>query len=76
MESGRLFGRTFPKNSRVLLLTTRQPLDFTLLDRHFGKIFEWRAAVTEIHSRGMYVILDNTMSTQANLLKDSCLCPG
>jgi alpha-1,3-glucan synthase len=39
------------------------PLDFTLLDHHFGKIAEWRAAIDEIHRRGMYVILDNTLST-------------
>ena len=50
-----------------LLTIGHQPLDFTLLDRHFGKIHEWRAAITEIHRRGMYIILDNTMSTQADL---------
>jgi len=40
-----------------------QPLDLTLLDRHFGDINEWRAAVDEIHKRNMYLVLDNTMST-------------
>jgi alpha-1,3-glucan synthase len=39
------------------------PLDFTLLDHHFGKIADWRAAVDEIHRRGMYIILDNTFAT-------------
>ena len=39
------------------------PLDLTLLDHHFGNIEDWRAAITEVHKRGMYVILDNTMST-------------
>ena len=39
------------------------PLDLTLLDHHFGDIAAWRNAITEIHSRGMYVIMDNTMST-------------
>lgn len=39
------------------------PLDFTLLDHHLGTIDEWQAAITEIHRRGMYVMLDNTMST-------------
>lgn len=29
------------------------PLDNTLLDLHFGTILEWRAAVDEIHKRGM-----------------------
>jgi len=30
------------------------PLDLSLLDQHFGDIDDWRAAVSEIHSRGMY----------------------
>jgi glycosidase len=30
------------------------PLDFTLLDKHFGDIQMWRTAVTGIHDRGMY----------------------
>ncbi|KAH0142689.1 putative alpha 1,3 glucan synthase, partial [Aureobasidium melanogenum] len=44
------------------------PLDFTLLDHHFGKIADWRAAVDEIHRRGMYIILDNTFATMADLI--------
>ncbi|KAL8938873.1 MAG: hypothetical protein Q9211_003009 [Gyalolechia sp. 1 TL-2023] len=44
------------------------PLDFTLLDRHHGNIEDWRAMITEIHRREMYVILDNTMATMGNLL--------
>ena len=39
------------------------PLDFTLLDHHFGTTTEWQAAISDIHQRGMYVMLDNTMST-------------
>jgi alpha-1,3-glucan synthase len=39
------------------------PLDLTLLDYHFGNITVWRNAINEIHSRGMYVIMDNTMAT-------------
>ena len=44
------------------------PLDLTLLDHHFGTIEEWRTVVAEIHRRGMYIILDNTMSTMADLI--------
>ncbi|RDW75231.1 glycosyltransferase family 5 protein [Coleophoma cylindrospora] len=44
------------------------PLDLTLLDPHHGTIAEWQAAITEIHSRGMYVILDNTMATMGDLI--------
>lgn len=43
------------------------PLDLSLLDHHHGMIADWRAAISEIHSRGMYVILDNTMATMGDL---------
>lgn len=33
-----------------------------------GNIEEWRALTTEIHRRGMYIILDHTMATMGNLL--------
>lgn len=38
-------------------------LDTTLLDQHYGDLDAWRSAVTEIHRRGMYVIIDNTLAT-------------
>ena len=44
------------------------PLDLTLLDAHFGNIAEWRRAIAEIHRRGMYVVLENTMSTMGDLI--------
>ena len=44
------------------------PIDFTLLDHHFGNIDDWRNAVTEIHNRGMYVVMDNTMATMSDLI--------
>ncbi|KAJ9148772.1 Alpha-1,3-glucan synthase [Coniochaeta hoffmannii] len=44
------------------------PLDLTLLDAHFGNIEEWRRAITEIHNRDMYVIMDNTVATLGDLL--------
>ncbi|KAI9791171.1 MAG: Cell wall alpha-1,3-glucan synthase ags1 [Candelina submexicana] len=44
------------------------PLDLTLLDHHFGNIEDWRAAITEIHRRGMYVVFDNTMATMGDLI--------
>ncbi|KAH8602698.1 cell wall alpha-1,3-glucan synthase mok13 [Bisporella sp. PMI_857] len=44
------------------------PLDLTLLDHHFGNITQWREVITEIHARGMYVVLDNTMSTLGDLV--------
>ncbi|KAK1579891.1 alpha-1,3-glucan synthase [Colletotrichum navitas] len=44
------------------------PLDQTLLDMHFGNITEWRAAIQEIHDRGMYIVFDNTMATLGDLI--------
>ncbi|KAK5662544.1 hypothetical protein OQA88_8456 [Cercophora sp. LCS_1] len=44
------------------------PLDLTLLDQHFGTINAWRHAIDQIHRRGMYVILENTMSTMGDLI--------
>lgn len=44
-------------------------LDFTLLDHHHGNIQDWRDLIEEIHRRGMYVILDNTLGTMGDLLQ-------
>ena len=44
------------------------PLDLTLLDRHFGTIDSWREMVSDMHSRGMYVLLDNTFATMGDLM--------
>ena len=49
------------------------PLDLTLLDRHHGNIAAWRDAISEIHQRGMYVVLDNTFATLGDLI--GCLSP-
>ncbi|KAF3761562.1 family 5 glycosyltransferase [Cryphonectria parasitica EP155] len=44
------------------------PLDLTMLDKHFGNVTMWQNTVDEIHDRGMYVILDNTMATLGDLI--------
>lgn len=49
-------------------LTPIQPLDLTLLDAHLGNITIWQQAIDEIHSRGMYVVMDNTMATMSDLI--------
>lgn len=41
------------------------PADTTLLDMHHGTLDDWRRTITEIHDRGMYVVVDNTLSTYA-----------
>ncbi|GIZ44984.1 hypothetical protein CKM354_000816800 [Cercospora kikuchii] len=43
------------------------PLDHTILDHHLGNITQWREGIKAIHDKGMYVIMDNTMATMANL---------
>ncbi|KAK5655969.1 hypothetical protein OQA88_5107 [Cercophora sp. LCS_1] len=44
------------------------PVDLTLLDMHYGTIKDWQDMVDAVHARGMYVMLDHTMSTMSDLL--------
>ncbi|KAK1758077.1 alpha-1,3-glucan synthase [Echria macrotheca] len=44
------------------------PVDLTLLDAHYGTIEDWQRMVDAVHERGMYVIVDHTMSTMGDLL--------
>ncbi|KAF8334274.1 modular protein with glycoside hydrolase family 13 and glycosyltransferase family 5 domains [Cantharellus anzutake] len=44
------------------------PLDFSLMDPHWGTISDWVAAIDAIHARGMYIMLDFTVGTMADLL--------
>lgn len=44
-------------------------LDLTLLDHHHGMIEDWRALISEMHRRGMYAVMDNTLGTLGDLLQ-------
>ncbi|PCH38049.1 glycosyltransferase family 5 protein [Wolfiporia cocos MD-104 SS10] len=44
------------------------PLDFSVLDPHYGNIQDWQNAIDEIHSRGMYIMLDFTVGTMSNVV--------
>jgi alpha-1,3-glucan synthase len=44
------------------------PYDLTILDHHFGNVTQVRAAIQAIHDKGMYILLENTFATMANLL--------
>ncbi|OSX65248.1 glycosyltransferase family 5 protein [Postia placenta MAD-698-R-SB12] len=44
------------------------PLDFSVVDPHYGNLEDWQNALDEIHSRGMYVVLDFTVGTMSNLV--------
>ncbi|KAF9541123.1 glycoside hydrolase [Agrocybe pediades] len=44
------------------------PLDFSVLDPHWGTIQDWRDAIDAIHARGMYFMADFTVSTMSDLI--------
>ncbi|KKY23936.1 putative alpha-glucan synthase [Phaeomoniella chlamydospora] len=44
------------------------PVDLTLLDAHYGDIEIWREVIQEVHRRGMYVVMDNTLATMSDLI--------
>ncbi|KAL7416221.1 putative alpha-1,3-glucan synthase [Mrakia frigida] len=43
-------------------------LDFTIFDPHWGTIQDWADAIQLIHNRGMYIVVDSTISTMGNLI--------
>ncbi|KAH9484208.1 Cell wall alpha-1,3-glucan synthase mok13 [Psilocybe cubensis] len=44
------------------------PLDFSVLDPHWGTINDWRDAIDAIHARGMYFMADFTVGTMSDLI--------
>ncbi|QRW14378.1 alpha-1,3-glucan synthase [Ceratobasidium sp. AG-Ba] len=44
------------------------PIDFSILDPHWGKIDDWRALIDSIHARGMYIMLDFTVGTMGDMI--------
>ncbi|KIJ68914.1 glycosyltransferase family 5 protein [Hydnomerulius pinastri MD-312] len=44
------------------------PLDFTVLDPHWGTIADWQEFIDTIHARGMYIMADFTVGTLSDLL--------
>ena len=60
-----LLHRVLPSLKRV---AGYSPLDFTVLDPHWGTLADWQSAIDEIHSRGMYFMADFTVGTMADLL--------
>ncbi|KAI0703620.1 glycoside hydrolase family 13 and glycosyltransferase family 5 protein [Cytidiella melzeri] len=44
------------------------PLDFTVLDPHWGTLAEWQNTIDEIHSRGMYLMMDFTVGTMGDMV--------
>ncbi|KAI5123355.1 hypothetical protein M0805_001776 [Coniferiporia weirii] len=44
------------------------PIDFTTLDPHWGTIDDWVTFIDEVHSRGMYIMLDFTVGTMGDMI--------
>ncbi|KAG1859045.1 glycoside hydrolase family 13/glycosyltransferase family 5 protein [Suillus tomentosus] len=44
------------------------PLDFSVLDPHWGTIDDWVNFIDILHARGMYIMLDFTVGTMSDLL--------
>ena len=48
--------------------TGYSPLDFTVLDPHWGTLSDWQNVIDSIHSRGMYIMADFTVGTMADMV--------
>jgi alpha-1,3-glucan synthase len=57
-----------PGRALILLLIGYSPLDFSVLDPHWGTIQDWRDTIDAIHSKGMYFMADFTVGTMADLI--------
>jgi alpha-1,3-glucan synthase len=44
------------------------PLDFSVLDPHYGTLQEWQNAIVAIHAHNMYIMVDFTVGTMADLI--------
>lgn len=44
------------------------PLDFSTLDPHYGTIDDWTTFIDELHSRNMYIMMDFTIGTMADMI--------
>jgi alpha-1,3-glucan synthase len=44
------------------------PLDFSVLDPHWGNVNDWRHLIDEIHARSMYFMADFTVGTMSDLI--------
>jgi len=44
------------------------PVDFSVLDPHWGTIADWQQFIDTVHARGMYIMLDFTVGTLSDLI--------
>ncbi|KAF8306355.1 glycoside hydrolase family 13 and glycosyltransferase family 5 protein [Clavulina sp. PMI_390] len=45
------------------------PIDFSLVDPHWGTINDWVDLVDDIHARGLYIMMDFTVGTMADFIE-------
>ena len=53
---------------RSLFQLGYSPLNFTVLDPHWGTIADWQNAIKEIHAHDMYLMVDFTVGTMSDLI--------
>ena len=44
------------------------PLDFSVLDPHWGTIDDWVSFIDDLHARGMYLMMDFTIGTMGDMI--------
>jgi glycosidase len=50
------------------------PLDFSVLDPHWGNLTDWQNAIDAIHAHNMYIMADFTVGTMGDLVGfDGCV---
>jgi alpha-1,3-glucan synthase len=50
------------------------PLDFSVLDPHWGTLDDWRKTIDIIHAKNMYIMVDFTVGTMGDLVGfDGCV---
>lgn len=55
-------------NGAITYLVGYSPLDFSVLDPHWGTWDDWVETIDEIHARGMYLMSDLTIGTMSSLI--------
>ena len=48
--------------------TGYSPLDFSVLDPHYGTLSDWQEAIDKIHAHNMYIMVDFTVGTMGDLV--------
>ena len=44
------------------------PIDFSVVDPHWGTLQDWQDFISQVHQRGMYLMLDFTVGTMGDMV--------